>query len=350
MSSFCHRFILILVYMKKIIFIVLLCLFSSKISNAQNFITHILSGEKCTHTWYYMPKGDTLTIDGLKDKSYPIKLKPSETYIISEPINISCFKNIGVDYRYYVATNRNHTLSVDLLNLNEDVFATYELSGTINTSTKTIGGYFTGLNFDEPVIKIKFRLTGAYSESEFANINEFQLYGTKKEWKERSIHLLDPIISSNNVKLNWVTVDDAVKYDVIYKKDNTTSSTTISITAIDSLIQTVELNDLPTQCNYIYQVVAYNENGEKLTSDKSAFETTGISEIYNDTNDYNIECANGKLFITTKNNTSSISIYNIQGVAIIENKKLTTGSNVIDLTDGMYVIKINNKGQIILVQ
>ncbi len=334
--------------MKKSIFVIVALLLGVRINAQTSIITHVLEGSKCTHEFVYMPSGEVLTIEGLKSKSYPIKLKPSETYVISEPINISCFKNMGINYRYYVAKNNNHTMTIDLLNMNDEIFATYELTGTINTSTKTIGGYFSDLNFEEPIVKVKFRLTGAYSATEYANINEFQIYGTKIDWNSRSVYLLDPEVTKSDVILRWISVDDAVKYDVVYNDDLTTNI--ISMIPNDSLIQTIELTDLSLDCDYTYQIVAYNESGEKITSTKSVFETTGIEKIQKEANDYSIKVEDGLIVITCEK-ISNFSVYNINGVAIVDNKKLTTGENQINLANGMYLIKIeNDNGRVIVVK
>lgn len=334
--------------MKKSIFVIVALLLGVRINAQTSIITHVLEGSKCTHESVYMPSGEVLTIEGLKSKSYPIKLKPTETYVISEPINISCFNDMGINYRYYVAKNNNHTMTIDLLNMNDEIFATYELTGTINTSTKTIGGYFSDLNFEEPIVKVKFRLTGAYSATEYANINEFQIYGTKIDWNSRSVYLLDPEVAKSDVILRWISVDDAIKYDVVYNDDLTTN--TISMTPNDSLIQTIELTDLSLDCDYTYQIVAYNESGEKITSTKSVFETTGIEKTQKKANDYSIKVEDGLIVITCEK-ISNFLVYNINGVAIVDNKKLTTGENQINLANGMYLIKIDNdNGRVIVVK
>lgn len=336
--------------MKKTFLGVVMLLLGITTSAQNHIITHVLAGLKCTHELIYMPSGVVVTADGLKTKSYPIKLKPSETYVISEPINISSFKDMGVNYRYYVAKTNNHTMTIDLLNINDEVFASYELIGDINTSTKTIGGYFSALNFEEPIIKVKFRLTGAYTATEYANIDEFQLYGMKKEWNNRSIYLLTPIISKNIATIRWVSVDDAVKYDIIYKDEEYATSNTITITPSDSIIQTIELLDLSMERNYTYQIVAYNEFDEIITSPKSIFETTGIENINSSSDDINIKVVEGGVIVTTHNATD-ISVYNINGVAIIDDKKLTTGENKINLADGMYLLKPkDDEGKIIVVK
>lgn len=334
--------------MKKSLFVILVLLFGLITNTKAAIITHILEGTKCTHELVYMPSGEVLTAEGLKSKSYPIKLKPSETYVISEPINVSCFKDMGINYRYYVAKTNNHTMTIDLLDMNDDVFATYELTGSINSSTKTIGGYFSNLNFEEPVIRVKYRLTGAYSATEYANINEFQIYGTQIDWDSRNVYLLEPEVTKNNVVLRWISVDDAVKYEVMYSDD--LYANTISMTPTDSIIQTIELADLALECNYNYQIVAYNETGDKITSTKAVFETTGIENVQQRDEDYILEVADGLIVITCQE-ISSVSIYNFNGVAIIDNQKLTTGKNQINLANGMYLIKIDNdNGRVIVVK
>lgn len=131
-----------------------------------------------THSWTYQPSGDVVTRDGLKNKSYPIMLRPSELYLISEPIDVSNYENIEMRVIYYVATTGTHPIKMELIGEDGEIlFADVETSPSLNISTMTIGHLVAVTATDLSKVRIKLSLSNSYSDTEKINIEEFEIYG-----------------------------------------------------------------------------------------------------------------------------------------------------------------------------
>lgn len=163
-----HRFNLIAV---------LSLLFIAQSVNAER-ISILRRTGSITHNWTYQPSGDVVTRDGMKNKVYPLTLQPSETYLISEPIDLSGYENIEMRVTYYVATTGTHPLKMELIGVDGEVlFSDVESKPSLNTSTMSIGHSVSVAETELSTVRIKLSLSNSYSDAEKINIEEFEIYG-----------------------------------------------------------------------------------------------------------------------------------------------------------------------------
>lgn len=130
-----------------------------------------------THQWMYMPLGENITQQGLKDKLYPLTYLPNVTYLQSELINIEgC--DMGISVRYYVSTTDTHAIKIELVDENNNVIYSYvNDSPQLNTSTMTIGDIVKiGIINGAKKARIRVSLSDAYSADEEIYVNELELY------------------------------------------------------------------------------------------------------------------------------------------------------------------------------
>ncbi len=148
----------------------------SPMVNAATRLSILRSSGSVTHQWEYMPSGETVTQQGLKNKQYPLTLLPSATYIQSEPINIEgC--DLGLTVRYNVASSSNHAVRVELVDeagnvvyshFNEDINITLQLS----VGEEFVIGEIPGVKS----ARLRVSLSDAYDADEAINLIELELY------------------------------------------------------------------------------------------------------------------------------------------------------------------------------
>lgn len=131
-----------------------------------------------THQWYYLPVGDVVTQQGLKDESYPLVINNgTKTLLRSETININgC--DLGMTVRYKVSTKNTHPVNFELVDDFGNVWYSFvEESPEINTSTMTMGHVVNiGKIEGASNVSIQVSLSDATLSDEAINIIELELY------------------------------------------------------------------------------------------------------------------------------------------------------------------------------
>ncbi len=157
---------------------VVLCTVFAQLSWSENTRLSILRPTSTvTHQWVYMPSGEAVTQQGLKNKQYPLTMLPEVSYMQSELINIEgC--DLGFSVRYYVSTTNTHPIKVELVNETGNVIYSYVNNNPqLNESTMTMGDVAQiGILEDVKQAKIRLTLSKAYNKTEAINIDELELY------------------------------------------------------------------------------------------------------------------------------------------------------------------------------
>lgn len=320
-------------------------------STAENVMITSINTRKISHEWQYMPALTATSASGFSNNEYPLTLKPEEKYLISEPIRIAGYKSVNIDCRYYVGTTRNHPIAIEFVDMAGNTVYSSELDGNINQSTMTIGSSISGITCDCPIVNIKLRLSNAYNSSEYANINELQVYGEPLEWSKREITVLPYEITGKVVKLNWVTVADAEKYEVTYiDEEQSISPNTLTITQDEDVpFHSVEIKGIEANKNYTYTITAYHQAENPLVSSRNKFMATASTENLSiDNNDVPAIHISSQQF-TIKSDTESIaSLYSITGIKVKETT-INYGTNTIAIPSGMYILVMPEYRSVIVI-
>lgn len=318
-----------------------LILAGSLSANADNIMITTINTRNVTHQWMYQPAAILSTADGFLNNEYTLTVKPDEKYLISEPIRIAGYDNVNIDCRYYVGTKNNHPVMIEFLDTNGDTVYSGELDGTVNQSTMTIGSSIAGISCDEPIVRMKLKMSKAYTSSEYANINELQVYGQPTEWNKRKVIILPYENTDNGVRLNWVTVSDAESYEVTYSEDNTMNSSPVSVSVIPQVpsaaSQSVDITGIESGVEYTYTITAHHSTESPIKSSKSTFaSTTGTEGITAKTVTATIGIKPGQLVISSDKGTTA-SVYLTTGAKVKETI-ISNGINTISLPAGIYIL------------
>ena len=131
--------------------------FSQEIYSATR-LSLIRSTKDFTHKWVYLPSGEDMTRDGIKNNMYPLVLTPVETSLQSEPINIEG-QDLGVTIRYSVTTLLTSAIKFELIDENGAVLYSYIENGhEINEETMTVGDTHD-IGIIEGAKKVQIRLS-----------------------------------------------------------------------------------------------------------------------------------------------------------------------------------------------
>lgn len=320
-------------------------------SAADNIMITSINTRKVAHEWLYMPASTAATASGFSNNEYPLTLKPEENYLISEPIRIAGYKSVNIDCRYYVGIIRNHPVAIDFVDMAGNTVYTSELNGTVNQSTMTIGGSLSGITSDTPVVMIKLRLCNAYNSSEYANINELQVYGEPIEWSKREIITLPHETTSNGIKLNWVTIADTERYEVTYTDEELTESpTSLTVTPTENApFHSVEINGIELNKNYTYTITAYHATENPIVSSRNTFIITAATEKLSvDDNENPLVCTSPQQITINSKTESVASLYSITGIKVKE-ATVNCGTNTIDIPSGIYILAMPDYKSVIVV-
>lgn len=323
--------------MNKLIALLAFITFSIAV-NAEN-ITKLSYITAPATIWTYSATGDTITANGIKDKAYPIAALPGETYIISAPIAVSNYATIGINCNYYVETSATHALAIDVLSLTGDILYTHTFTGTPNVEM-AIGGSISKLSFAEELVQFKIKLSGAYNDSEIAHINELEIYGTLKDWSERTLILLPHAYRTNNLTIKWATFSDAASYKVSFKQ---LSENDVQVTTLDAKSakeQSFTISNLNDNTDYEYQVTAINASGQEIASKAIVFNaTTGVETTsINPTASF---YTSGNMLMLHTIANEPYSVHNILGNLIITG--FSHSQKSVELPTGIYILTINNR-------
>lgn len=154
-----------------------LSLFSQLSWSANTRLSILRPTSSVTHQWEYMPSGEIITQQGLKNKQYPLTILPNVKYVQSELFNIEgC--DMAFTARYYVATKSTHALKFELVNENDGVIYSYTNEDPqLNETTMTIGDVAEiGIIDGATKARIRISLSDAYSADEAIFIDELELY------------------------------------------------------------------------------------------------------------------------------------------------------------------------------
>ena len=163
--------------MKRILFILMSLMCLSQLNAANTRISILRKSSSVTHQWIYMPSGETMTQNGLKNNQYTLTQLPKATYIESELINVAgC--DLEMSVRYYVSTKSTHSIKIELVDNSDNVVYSFENEKPeVNASTMTVGDYATiGILDNVKQVKIRLSLSKAYNEIEAIDIDELELY------------------------------------------------------------------------------------------------------------------------------------------------------------------------------
>ncbi len=319
-------------------------------SAADNVMITSINTRKISHEWMYMPASTATTASGFSGNEYPLTLKPEEKYLISEPIRIAGYKNVNIDCRYYVGIKKNHPVAIDFIDMSGNTVYTSVLDGTVNQSTMTIGSSISGITSDAPVVKIKLRLSNAYNSSEYANINELQMYGEPLEWSKCEIITLPYENIDNGIKLNWVTVADAERYEVTYYEENQSDSpTTLTVAQVEEQpYHSVEINGIEVNKNYTYTITAYHSTESPIRSGRNTFTaTTAVEKLSADNCKPIINAAPQQLTINSAKE-SVASLYSITGIKVKE-ATVNSGTSTIAIPSGVYILVMPDFRSVIVI-
>lgn len=306
--------------------------------NAENIskFTYIIEP---TTTWIYSATGDTITTSGIKNKAYPIAKLPNETYLISTPIAVSNYATIGINCNYYVETTKTHAIKIDAISTTGEVLYSHTFNGTPNVEM-AIGGSVSKLSFSEELVQFKISLSDAYNESEIAHINELEIYGTLKNWSERTLTLFPHVYQTNSITIKWATFSDATSYEISFKQLSEENFQVTTLDAESTKEQSITINNLNDNTDYEYQVTAINATGQEITSKNIVFNaTTGVKTIYQDPQ----KCfyTNGNILMLNTSANESFSIHNLLGNLIVKGYSHIQKS--IELPSGIYILSIKDK-------
>ncbi len=163
--------------MKRVLFILMSLMCLSQLNAANTRISILRKSSSVTHQWIYMPSGETMTQNGLKNNQYTLTQLPKATYIESELINVAgC--DLEMSVRYYVSTKSTHSIKIELVDNSDNVVYSFENEKPeVNASTMTVGDYATiGILDNVKQVKIRLSLSKAYNEIEAIDIDELELY------------------------------------------------------------------------------------------------------------------------------------------------------------------------------
>lgn len=170
-------------------FIVMISVFAQVMQSENTRLSILRTTSSVTHNWQYMPSGDVVTQQGIKEKQYALVLSPEVTYLLSDFINIGgC--DMGMSIRYYVSTTNTHPIKFELVDEFENVVYSFvNDSPQLNMSTMTIGdradiGIIEGVE----TARIRVSLSDAYNNNEAIYIDELELYSKNGASVENVIH------------------------------------------------------------------------------------------------------------------------------------------------------------------
>ncbi|MBE6318841.1 MAG: hypothetical protein E7081_07715 [Bacteroidales bacterium] len=209
--------------------VILMSVFSQNIYSGTR-LSILRPKSSVTHQWQYLPSGETVTQQGLRDKQYPLSLNPLATYLQSEEINVEgC--DLGMTVRYYVSTVDTHALKFELVDADGKVWYSFiEENPELNTSTMTIGhDVHIGKIKDAKKVMIKVSLSDAYKSDESINIDELELYSHNGAGindvidDNQEIKIVDNSLIINSIRDSYIEICDlsgkVIKND-IYKGEN----------------------------------------------------------------------------------------------------------------------------------
>ena len=163
--------------MKRILFILMSLMCLSQLNAANTRISILRKSSSVTHQWVYMPSGEIMTQNGLKNNQYTLTQLPTATYVESGLINVAgC--DLEMSVRYYVSTKSTHSIKIELVDNSDNVVYSFENEKPeVNASTMTVGDYATiGILDNVKQVKIRLSLSKAYNETETIDIDELELY------------------------------------------------------------------------------------------------------------------------------------------------------------------------------
>ena len=163
--------------LRGLLLLVIISMFAQFSWSANTRLSILRPTSLVTHQWEYLPSGEIVSQNGLKNKQYPLTILPNEKFIQSEYINIDgC--DLGFTARYYVATKSTHALKFELVNENGKVVYSYSNEEPqLNESTMTIGDAAEfGIIEGTTKVRIRLSLSDAYSADEAIFIDQFELY------------------------------------------------------------------------------------------------------------------------------------------------------------------------------
>ncbi len=175
--------------MKRVLYILmaLMCILQLNATNTR--ISILRKSSSVTHQWTYLPSGEAMTQQGLKNNQYTLTQLPTATFIESELINVAgC--DLEMSVRYYVATKSTHSIKIELVDDGGNVAYSFENEKPeVNTSAMTVGEVCPiGIIDNVEKVKIRLSLSKAYNDSEAIDIDELELYsknGTGMEYVAR---------------------------------------------------------------------------------------------------------------------------------------------------------------------
>ena len=159
------------------IFIMMISMFAQVMQSENTRLSILRPTSSVTHKWTYLPSGDDVTQQGIKEKQYALVQSPEVTYLQSDFINIGgC--DMGMSIRYYVSTTNTHPIKFELVDEFENVVYSFvNDKPQLNMSTMTIGdradiGILDGVE----IARIRVSLSDAYNNNEAIYVDELELY------------------------------------------------------------------------------------------------------------------------------------------------------------------------------
>lgn len=332
--------------MKEINYVLSLLLSAIALSTSAESISKFSATKEPTTQWYYAPSNVLLEASGVKNRQYPITIYPEYQYIISAPVSVVNYETIGIDCSYHVATKSTHPLMVELIGDNDNIDYSYVYNGTPNVEL-AMGGYIEGIIPQSTFVKVKFSLSAGYDETEIANVDEVQVYGTLKEWNKRVVPVISHEVTSDGVVVKWASVTDAVTYRVTYAEKSGGAEQSMSIAAVSSQKEmSAILTGLKPGTEYQYSVKAYNNAGVEISSSIYSFNSSAGVE-YPQIDGAKVYVSDGELIISVPQ-CCNCQIYSMTGV-MIKNLTLNEGETRVPLSAGVYILNQPRKSRLIVI-
>ena len=147
------------------------------------------------------------------------------------------------------------------------------------------------------------------------------------------------------VNFTWTAEESANHYALnIYSdesKNNLIQSYEFDAEGSNQSDFSAEISSLPISKNYYYSLTAYAENNITLSQYTGTFSI--LTDRIEPTMQNNIKCysISGGIEIQDTNG-NTISIFNIQGKCVYSRRITKTGSEIIPLPSGLYIVKAGN--------
>lgn len=165
--------------MKHILFVLIAAVSLLQVDAQNMWLTWLRTSKAPTHSWIYMPSGDSVTYTELGSQKYPLKhTEDGATYIESDFIGvIDC--DMTMDISYYTTTSTTKSIKIEMIDRQDNVVYSF-VNNDFNVGSSLMAAETIKIGVLENVsaVKIRLSLSKSNKSTEAINIEELQLYST----------------------------------------------------------------------------------------------------------------------------------------------------------------------------